>query len=291
MATAEFVSSQIARRAQVNDKPSAARAKINVLPNSKAVGQFLPKPKAWYLLNVDTGDSVFGQFEATDVQESMGAQYANSFALSRQRAITQFLHGTVDTLSFQAKFFALFALQEIKSKIDKLKSWRERSLLLGRPPVLYFWIGDQHVKMTSCVITNLAISYDRPGLLGSLQGATVTVTLQRYDPYKLQSIASFDTRYHYVKLGDTFEMLAAQEYKDPMLGVELRQRHPKLRGILQPGAVVKLPAVTGSIRRAKIQPHSLALKSLTQPGESQQKTLLNEVFEARGGEAIVFGGA
>ena len=288
MSASDKLDQRIAKIAQTQaGKPGAARAKFNVLPNTKVAATLFPSPKAWVLLNTDTQESIIGQFPPTDVQKSVGSSFNNTFALNRKNAITQFLHGNVETISFSARFYSIFMLHDVESKVKKLERWAQQSSSLGRPPILYFWVGNQHVKMRSCFLTDVSISYDRPGFLGTMQGATVGLKLQRYEPFSLANTSSFDTLYHFAKLGDTYELLAARHYKNPMLGVELRHRHPKAR-IIVPGTVIKLPAPTGSIRRSRIAPRSVALRGILERRENPQRLSLAAIRLSRSAPSTIY---
>ena len=246
-----------------------------LLGNRKVVGALLPKTKSWFLVNTDENPKdalLYGPYEPENLTETVSSSYADAFSLNKQKAITQFLHGNVETITFQARFYAVFALLEVEKKVEQLKSWTRKDEDLGRPPICYFWVGlDQHAKMESCVIENVAVTYDKPGFLGSMQGATVQISLRRYDPFSLDEVTNFDTRYHFAKPGDTYEMLAAKEYGDPMLGIQLRQNHPQSME-LSPGDIVKLPARSGSIRNARREPSSLAMKNLHRRRQNPEKT-------------------
>lgn len=242
-----------------------------LLGNRKVVSALLPKTKSWFIVNTDTMENIYGPYEPENVTHTVGSVYADAWALNKQHPVRQFLHGQVETITFTGRFYAVFELLQVEKQVEKLKSWSRKDDDYGRPPVCYFFVGlDQHVKMESCVIRNVSVTYDRPGFLGSMKGATVSITLERYDPFSLEDSENFDTRYHFVKLGDTFETLAQREYRDPMLGIQLRQDHPESQ-ILQPGSIVKLPARSGSIRNAKKEPSSIALKTLTRRKQTPQK--------------------
>jgi len=255
-----------------------------LLGNRKVIGALLPKTKSWFLLNTDIVSKdamLYGPWEPENVTETVGSVYADAFALNKQDPVRQFLHGQVETITFQARFYAVFALMEVEAKVQTLKSWCRKDNDLGRPPICYFWVGlDQHAKMESCIVKSVSVAYDKPGFLGSMQGATVQIVLEKYVPFSLDDVDNFDTRYHFSKVGDTFEMLAMSEYGDPMLGVHLRQNHPQHLQ-LQPGDIVKLPARGGSIRTAKKQPSSLALKNIHKRRSNPQKVNHERARSAR----------
>ncbi len=242
--------------------------------NSKVVNALLPKTKSWFIVNTDENPKdalLYGPYEPENLTENVSSTYADAFSLNKQKAITQFLHGNVETITFQARFYAVFSLLEVEKKVEQLKSWTRKDEDLGRPPICYFWVGlDQHAKMESCVIQDVSVSYDKPGFLGSMKGATVQVSLRRYDPFSLDEVTNFDTRYHFAKPGDTYEMLAVREYGNPMFGIQLRQNHPQHME-LSPGDIVKLPARSGSIRNAKQEPSSVALRNLHRRRSNPEK--------------------
>lgn len=252
---------------------SAAGKKIGsqLLGNRKVISALLPKSKSWFIVNTDTQETVYGPYEPENVTHTAGSVYADAWALNKRNPIRQFLHGEVETITFTGRFYAVFELLEVEKKVNQLKEWSRKNEDLGRPPICYFFVGlDQHVKMESCIIRNVSVTYDKPGFLGAMKGATVNITIERYDPFVLTEVQNFDTRYHFAKLGDTFELIAAREYGNPMLGIQLRQNHPEHK-VLQAGDIIKLPARGGSIRNAKREPSSIALKTVTRRKQTAQK--------------------
>lgn len=224
-----------------------------------------PSFRNWFLLNNDTFQLVKGQFEAQNVSESRGSAYVERFTLNRNRGVLQFLHGQSPLLSFQGRVFNETILGPIPTFgssgkiVDLLKKWSERDPDLGRPPLLTFWIGDGQVGMPTCVLESISpINYDQPAFLGAFKGATFTLNLRWYEVFDLKATTNFDTRYARAKLGEYYELLAWQEYKNPMLGVTIRQRHPWQIN-LTPGQIVKLPSKEG-MRRVRPQPTSIVFK-------------------------------
>lgn len=278
-ATALLVKGLRAAAIASNANPTAVGVGTNLLMNTKVTRALIPSADTWWILNTETNEYVYGQY-TTEVQHAVGSSYGEHFALNRQTPVTQFLHGNTETLTFDGRFFASFAFQEIVKQVRTLQSWTRRDSTLGRPPVCYFWIGDQYANMQSCFIQTANANFDKPTKIGQARGATVSIALRAYTPFSLNATASFDTRYHLVKLGESYELLAAREYKNPMLGVELRQRHRHQR-VLAPGMVVKLPAPTGSIRRAKIEPKSIALAGITARRSTPQLEALRSKLGTR----------
>jgi hypothetical protein len=249
---------------------------------------FLSKD-VWNLTNVDTGDTIKGQFPPEDLKEETSNKYSTTTSLNRQNPIVQFLSGNVDTVSFVVTLFNTSGFTgktafdfggDIKNDLDRLKSWKQRDENLGRPPILSLSVGDDMVSMESCIITSLSgISYDKPTKLGALRRVKLTINLMKYEPFSLDSSTSGETRYHRAKLRDYYEILTYDEYGSPEMGDIIRKRHPKKTNI-QPADVIKLPS-KATLRREIIEPKSIALKNITNRKSSPQKELLLDILEER----------
>ena len=246
-----------------------------------------PNFRVWHMLNKDTGQLVSGQFEPDSIDTEHGSVYAERFTLNRKKAILQFLHGKTPTVAFSATFFnetvlgPLPTFGDAKRNLDTLTGWSERDSILGRPPVVTFWVGDSWVSIDA-VIETVATSHMKPGFLGAWKGAKFTVALREYTPFDIEATAGFDTRYHTAKRGEYYELIAEREYKDPLIGVVLRQRNPS-RINLQTGDVVKLPAGTGTIRQVAIEPTSIVFHTAftKQREPSPQQTRHKAMVDAR----------
>lgn len=234
----------------------------------------------WHLLNSDTGEQVDGQFPAENLTKTFGSRWTEKFALNRKNGIAQFLHGETTVVSFTATFLKKHFLANIERDISTLSSMAVRDRLLGRPPLLEFWVGDSFLSMR-CYLEPLTISYERPGIFGDLRFATISITLRKYSPFDIDETGNFDTRYHRSKAGDYLELLAWNEYRQPILGVELARRHPQIRLAPKVGEVVKLPSIEG-LRKSVIEPTSIVFSNLSARTDTPQKTLLRKLLAARG---------
>jgi hypothetical protein len=221
------------------------------------------------MVNEDTLEHFKGQFMPEEVTEERGAAYTERFSLNRQNGILQFLHGETPTLSFRGRVFnetitgGSFPLYNKRQEkfLAKLLTWVEIDKVLGRPPIIIFWVGNGHVQM-KCVIESITgIRYDSPQVGGLFHGASFTVNLRKYTPYSLDATEAFDTRYHYASEGDYYELIAWREYKRADLGVWLRQRQPTQPN-LTVGNIVPLPSPGGAtIRKAKVTQTSVIFKT------------------------------
>jgi hypothetical protein len=207
--------------------------------------------------------------------------------LNRDKPIAMYTHGTADSFAFGVFLFATEEDDDSpKEKIEVLKSWIRRDSNLARPPIVSFWIGDNQLAFGPAVIVSLGEIkyYDPPKHGGGIRGLATTVTLRAYPAWKLESMPAPETRYHKVRLGDYFELLAWIEYRAPMLGVELRRRNPD-KLYLEVGQTVPLPSAE-AIRTVRIQPTSTTFKNTQTTKPSRQKDLRAAMFELRGGSYV-----
>lgn len=236
--------------------------------------------RVWFLKNVDTDETLQGQFPAENVTENVGSQYATHSTLNRQHSILQFTRGEVTTLSFDSMFFQQSRDEDITQPLRLLKSWSQRDNKLGRPPILNFWIGDGHAEFRQCVCKSVAsIKYGEPTSLGAMRQVSFTVNLDEYTPFSLATKGNFETRYHNARQADYYEMLTVREYGDPMLGDVIRKRHPTKPNI-QVGDIIKLPSIE-AVRRSSIVPTSIPLADAFSRKDTATKRRFLEVLESR----------
>lgn len=252
--------------------------------------KFLPSRRVWGLFNQDTVEIVLGDFEAVDLtEEPEGAEWSETFALNSSESISAFLHGTVATITFIARLFddsilpaavpTSLKFDKTKVKYEKIKSWAKRDELLGRPPILIFTAGSGEISQR-CKIDSLGSArFDELGAFGEIKGVTFSVNLSRYVSFDIDAAATAppETRFHRAKTGDYYELLARREYNDALLGVLIRNRHPQQRRV-EEGDVVRLPSFE-AIAGEPIRPTSVALKGLTSPAASPQRTLRAVILE------------
>ncbi|KKM87381.1 hypothetical protein LCGC14_1269500 [marine sediment metagenome] len=234
--------------------------------------------RKWTLFNPETDEKLVGQFEAEDLTEDLSNTFAEKWALNREHAITQFVHGNTDLLTFTGRFFQKNDTDRGPTqKLMLLKRWKSRDRKLRRPSILSFWVGDAHVILDWCVIEAISpITYDRPTSYGGMRGTTFSITLRQWWPYDVElGVATGETRYHNAKQQDYYEMLAYREYGKALWGDTIRQRHPT-QSELEIGDVVKLPS-SEAMRGTRVKPQSIALLDKHKT-DSPQWTLWNEVL-------------
>jgi len=236
--------------------------------------------ESWFLVNLDTQEEIQGQFPPVEVTQDVSGTYGESHSLNRQSAITQFLHGNSDTISFQGRLFTEDIFQSISAKLKLLQSWVRRDPDKYRPPVLLFYVGDATLKADQCNLEALSgITYHSFRRDGSPRDVTFTINLREYVPFSLEVVAAGETRYHRARFRDYHEAIAQREYGNPMLGVVVRQQHPN-KALLEVGDVVKLLSID-VMRKEKAKPTSIALKTAYGRRDTPQRALRIEVFDQR----------
>lgn len=260
--------------------------------------------RKWSIENTDTGDVIFGDFEAEDLTVNISATYAESFALNSQEGILQFLHGNSNTITFGATFFddsivgfaglggaaeaiaANIAGGPIKalSKLELLSEWVQRDDDLSRPPVVLFTAGDGFLSQLSVIDSIGGVKFGALGSFGEPKLITCAISLRAYVPFDFEGVAETyeppSTRYHRARAGDYFELIAAREYNKPIFGDVIRRAHPDLQ-IVQPLDVVKLPSFLAIRQESTRAPQSVPLKTLTAKKTTAQTALRDAFFDAR----------
>ena len=82
--------------------------------------------RVWNLFNIDTLELLQGQFHPEEMTMEVGSAYNEKFSLNRQYAITQFLHGEVETISFRSRFVATTEIEDLEGHLATLKSFARR---------------------------------------------------------------------------------------------------------------------------------------------------------------------
>jgi hypothetical protein len=236
------------------------------------------------MINVDTGYTLVGQYEATDLTERPGnPAYSGHISLSRQDEIVQFLHGQADRVTFKGRIFASTIIEDCKEEIDTLKGWLKADDRTKRPPIIVFMAGSGDIYIESVLESLGDITYDTLSLFGNMKGATFTVTLRQYVPFEIAGEFLHETRYARAKSGEYYEMLAYHEYGEALKGVLVRRRHHS--SYVAPGDIVKLPSAP-ALGKATIQPASGVFEDGFGNRDTPTKRLRNEYLALRGGAFV-----
>lgn len=242
--------------------------------------------RAWSLLNLDTGESFEFAYEGTNVGFDHGAGYAQIKAVGRQNPVLQFVAGDLEVLTFTARLFRTStADSNALLELLLLREWVKIDESLGRPPILSLRMGDGHLALEQCVLFKVAERHvDRMSADGGFKGAEVALTLARYEEFDLSAGLPTESRYHRVRHGEYYEMLAQIEYGDPLVGDALRARNPTKR-VLTLGDVVKLPS-RRAIAKDALGLRSVPLAAAFARKDSAARANFRDTYDARGAKAV-----
>lgn len=245
--------------------------------------------RVWNLFNTDSKELLQGQFHPEDMTMDVSSSYNEKFSLNRQHAITQFLHGDVETISFRSRFVATTAIENLEDHLATLKSFVRRDDSAFRPPILEFSVGNGGFALfdNQCILKSLSgIRYHRPTFAGGLRHVEFTVNLREYKEATIKDLAIGNTRFHRAKFADYYEALTEREYGNPLLGDVIRKLHPDKPNI-QTGNVITLPTES-KLRRTKITQTSIPLLTGFGRPETAQKALRRRIFDARNRSKVSF---
>ena len=216
----------------------------------------------WHLLmeedsvnaNLFTGDRIYGQFTPQEVTHNLASNVPEAGGFSRANPLVQWVGGSVETISFQARLFSEHSDDRTATqKLETLKELRLPDATLGRPPLTRFFWGEAIPGGMTCFVQSLGgVKYDEIRPDGSLRGVSLSITLKKFTPFRIQRVLTSpveQTPVHTVRNNQTYEMIAQQKWGDPMLGVILRRMNPRFpmerwapKGVadLSSGEIVKI---------------------------------------------------
>lgn len=196
--------------------------------------------KIWHLLvgedvptiNMRAGDRIYGQFTPQDFTEDLGANVPDAGGFSRSSPLVQWVGGTAETLTFQARLFSEHSDDNTaKDKYEKLKLLRIALPPLNRPPITNFFWGNVFPGGVPCFVQSLGgVRYDEIRSDGSIRGLTLNITLKKITYFRIERTIQSPTEQtpvHVVRDGETYEMIAYRQWGDPLLGVPLRRMNPR----------------------------------------------------------------
>ena len=250
---------------------------------------------SWVLRNIDTNETITGQFYAEELTENISAKYETQTSLSREKPNVQYIHMNPYTISFKARMYQESFVPDIqqsispkpgldfislKQRLNKLKEWARPMEDKGRPPILEFISNNGDVMIAECVITGLGgITYAKPTLIGRTRDVSLSINLLEWHKISIEESKTFKTRYHNVAEGDYYEMLTYREYDDPRLGDVIRKDHPT-QPVLQIADTVELPSEPG-MRGATVTQTSVAFKTAWGKTDTPQRQLRKQILETR----------
>lgn len=195
----------------------------------------------WHLLlleSVDTpglseGARITGQFPLQQGTHNISAEVPDASGFSRSQPLIQWVGGSIETFTFQARLFSEHSEDYTASeKFELLKLMCNKSHSpLKRPPLSRFYWGDAIPGGMKCFVESLGgVNYDEVRPDGSLRGVSLNITLKKYTPFQVTNVTvspTDRTPTHIARDGETYEMIAYRRWGDPMLGIPLRQQNPR----------------------------------------------------------------
>lgn len=258
------------------------------------LGGMGPTSKLWVLTDLDRNEDVVGQFIPQDVTKQVGATIAHAPTLNQQYPILQWVGGEVEVVTFKARLWATDATDlTVEDRLERLEGLVKPAKDLGRPPLCAFSWGFLGTLDIECLVKGLGgVTYDEVRDDGSLRGASLTVTLERYVAPELTvtdpSVPERFTRVRRARRGDTYEGIALDEYGDPSLGVLLRQLNPRVAGMLLADLRAKDPVHVFPeeyLRTLPLRPKFHAFQ--TGVGHEAAEEVRRRLFDLRAADAFV----
>jgi len=195
--------------------------------------------KLWYLMieediysgELKAGTKITGQFTPTNVRLNFGANIIEGGGFGRTNPIIQWVGGTLDEISFQARLFSDTKDDtSAEEKFELLQLLLKAHQPLGRPPLTRFFWGNAINGGMLCFVSQLNAELDEIREDGSQKGMTIDITLKKFTQYTVDRTAAAPmerTPIHNVRANETYEMIALRRYGNALLGVSLRQQNPR----------------------------------------------------------------
>jgi hypothetical protein len=257
--------------------------------------RLLPNNRTWFIANLDSGEVLQGQFEPVGATKEVPTTWGQQTALNRSNPILQFLHGNAKTISFQVRLFQetipidiplIGTAATAEAKLSILEKWTEIDPSVRRPPIVQFWVGDGHLRMNAVISSLSGITFGSPDFFGGLRDVSLTVNLLQFTPFSLEDEGVTDTRFARAKTRDYYELLAFQEYGNPLLGDVIRKDHPDQQHLAL-ADVVRLPSIEG-VRGQQVTQKSIALRTAYGRKDTAQRRLRQRFFDLRSGSRVSF---
>jgi len=237
----------------------------------------------WTLYSKDAQVFIDGQYILPSVTHDKSVRLSSISGLGRENPIVAFLSGEVEKISFQALIMSTHYWDDVEDRVRDLFKLVTPLEDTGVLPRCSFWHGNGPVGANldgfPCLVKSIGgIEYSEPKYDGNLKRVTFNIELWRFEDtaYDLTSAsgAERETKYLYARTGDYFEIIAAREYGNALLGVNLRKIHSFPN--LEPGDPVKILRRTHSKIFTPIKPEEFLLQEIT-----TNKDLSREIFASR----------
>jgi hypothetical protein len=254
--------------------------------------------KVWTLSDLDRGVDIVGQFTPQNVRKTVSGGLVQGGSVGRDFPIVQWVRGELEVITFTARLWAKDSTDlTVSDRLVKLENLVRRASDLKRPPICSFSLGSLATLSVDCLVKSLGgVAYDEVRPDGTLRGASLQITLWRYEEVTLKatdpSVPESMTRIRRSRKGDTYESIALAEYADPGLGVLLRQLTPRVAGMPLADLRAKDPVhmyPEAHLLTLPIEPQFHAFRS--GPGNEAAEERRRELFDARADDSwtTIFG--
>lgn len=224
---------------------------------------------------------ITGEFIADNVTHDMSNNLGKKGSLGRQTPIISFLSGETEVVKFQAIIWQDHVWSPIEPKIEKMKKLLNPQSISGLPPVMAFTHG---TLTMDCLVKSIGgIKYREPNFFGEMKSAIFEMELWRFKDTAFELTQASgeepETKFVIAKRGDYYEKIAAAEYGNALLGINLRKLHEV--PFLEVGDPVKILRPTHSKIRQAIAPENFLLAR-----SNENKQLIADHFETRGNSKL-----
>lgn len=195
-----------------------------------------PDTRQWRIKFLDgtrAGQEIVGDFEPRNgVDLQAGASVTQSSGLGDQGSLVSFVGGQSDSLSVTVELFSDGVMDDISGRLDELLSLVRRDPKIKRIPICRFSWGTWLARDVMFVSAPFRII--RLWANGSPAQVAVSLSMVQVSSLEIETTDPSALPPESIEVvaaqGDTFELIAQRYYGDPMLGWNLRHRHPELEG-------------------------------------------------------------
>lgn len=193
--------------------------------------------------------TITGQFPVTEdgVTWELNSSVPDVGAMGHAHPIIQWVKNEIEEISLSIVLFSRHRDEDIMPRFKNLKKLRDRDNLLRRAPICRFTYGS--IISMLCQVRSLGgVKIERPTQNGRARRIDLSLTLVRYEPYKIKEVDSTkpqkESLYHTVgRHEQSWEMLAVKTYGPEMAlyGDRLRKRNKSQAFSAEIGTEVKIP--------------------------------------------------
>jgi len=230
----------------------------------------LKAPIPVWSIKAENGIEVTGQFAISDggLTEDVGTNWETFGGFARPWEMLEWSHGVNGRFQFEAMFYEVPTLLftsggigmsgPIIEALDNLRKLCQKDDALMRPPICQFTWGSE-ISAQVVVDSICGIKYGELRPDGTLRWFSCQLTLLKY--YAPGTSSTGETLYRFAKARDTYETIARDVYKNPILGVNLRRLAPS-KPDLTAGDIVKVPNQRKPYIRESVAPASVVFSQV-----------------------------